>query len=57
MTTSEPAPKLAPRLVVVIPALNEEASLGLVLKGIATAQTDPAPIAVIVGDNGSTDGT
>jgi len=46
-----------PRLVVVIPALNEEASLGRVLAGVAAAQTDPAPVAVIVGDNGSTDGT
>lgn len=54
---AEPAPAPAPRLVVVIPALNEEASLGRVLEGIAAAQTDPAPVAVIVGDNGSTDRT
>lgn len=46
-----------PRLAVVIPALNEEASLGKVLAGIAAAQTEPAPCAVIVGDNGSSDGT
>lgn len=56
MTRAEPALP-APRLVVVIPALNEAAALGRVLEGIRAAQRDPAPVAVIVGDNGSSDGT
>lgn len=56
MSPAEPG-RPAPRLVVVIPALNEEASLGRVLEGIWAAQRDPVPVAVIVGDNGSTDAT
>jgi glycosyltransferase involved in cell wall biosynthesis len=41
----------------VIPALNEEDSIGHVLEGIAAAQTDPPVTRVVVADNGSQDGT
>jgi glycosyltransferase involved in cell wall biosynthesis len=46
-------PNPQPRIDVVIPALNEEASLPLVLAGL------PRPLVrrVVVADNGSTDGT
>lgn len=52
-TVSGPSETLRPALAVVIPALNEEASLPLVLRDI------PRPLIgqVVVVDNGSTDGT
>ena len=49
----EPEP---PRVVVVIPALDEEGSLGAVIEGLLR-EAEPPLAAVIVGDNGSTDRT
>ncbi len=45
-----------PEIAVIIPALNEEASIGDVVREIR-AQSWPAPPRVIVADNGSTDDT
>lgn len=57
---SDPAagatPILHPRISVIIPALNEEASIGGVVRGIKQ-QNWPSEPEVIVADNGSTDGT
>lgn len=50
------APIARPQIAVIIPALNEEASIGDVVRGIKS-QNWSAPPYIIVADNGSTDGT
>lgn len=52
----KPTPIKDPDIAVIIPALNEAASIAGVVKGIL-AQDWPCPPLVIVADNGSTDGT
>ena len=58
MTTAQQDPSATetPRFSVVVPAHNEEASLGATLRSLA-AQDFPGPVEVIVVDNASTDGT
>ncbi len=51
-----PTPIAQPRVAVIIPALNEENSIGDVVRNIKS-QNWSAPPCVIVADNGSTDGT
>ena len=51
-----PTPIAEPKVAVIIPALNEEASIGGVIRGIQS-QNWSAPPYVIVADNGSTDST
>ena len=50
------APTPAPRVSVIIPALDAAATLPLQLDALAS-QTYPGPWEVVVADNGSTDGT
>jgi hypothetical protein len=54
--TSEPQPRrqTAPRIAVVIPCLNEEAAVGVVVRDFRAALPDAR---IFVFDNGSTDGT
>jgi len=53
MSISEPDDRSWPRIAVLIPALNEAASLPLVLRALAQEPVDP----ILVVDNGSTDGS
>ncbi|UCE80268.1 MAG: glycosyltransferase family 2 protein [Methanobacteriota archaeon] len=46
-----------PKISVVIPTMNEEASVGLVIKEVKDAFSDEIPIEVIVVDTNSVDGT
>ena len=52
----KPTPIAEPRVSVVIPALNEESSVGQTVQGIFNANP-PGLLEVIVADNGSTDRT
>lgn len=51
-----PTPLAAPHLAVVIPAYNEEASVGATVRGIRAA-APPGLAAIIVADNASSDAT
>src|SRR5205823_3573667 len=53
----EPLPFPAPKLAVVMPALNEEQTVGAVVAGVPRRILGVSEVTVIVVDDGSTDGT
>lgn len=55
-TTASPAPREWPRLDAVVPARNEAESIGACVASLLT-QDYPAPLRIVVVDDGSRDGT